>query len=310
MVYTNSWLLTNIMIEHTITLIYLCKYGNISFIENHINKYKMELEISDIIQCAWKYSLYSYGKKLFSNFFHIDPLNIKYGFNIYKYGTIKQIKEITGMYPYLLHISNNNDIVSVVLRNNMIVFNWMIKNCTFDTLSTTLLFSYALYNEQLDIAKLIWNTFDVKIPYYNYKCVKHALQSQNKKIIRWLISLFDYKTSKVIFDYANKTDCIWLAKKIVYGSKYYDLTKRKHKILRKALYYNSQKIIRWLIKICDKYNYGIFDEECYVCYEQSEIKTSCNHYYCAKCQRLMIKCYYCRQSIDGVIIHKNFILSS
>lgn len=216
---------------------------------------------------------------------------------------------MTKLYPYLLRIRDNNDIVSVVLHdNNIIVFNWMVKHCTFDTLPTTLLFSYALYDGQLNNAKLIWTTFNVNISYKNYKCVKHALESHDKKIINWMISLFDYKKYNIILAYASKTDCLWLAKKIVYSHKCYNLIQNNHKVLRKALYYNSQKILPWLIRLCDKYSYGTFDEECYVCFEQSVLKTSCNHYYCANCQKSMSRCYYCRQIIDIITINKNLIL--
>ena len=81
--------------KYNIAIPYLCKHGDTVLLNSHITKYEELIDYDLLLYSSWKYSLYGYGCKILDLYLKLMNKKNFAPYYIYKFGTIKQIEELT-----------------------------------------------------------------------------------------------------------------------------------------------------------------------------------------------------------------------
>jgi len=153
-------------------------------------------------------------------------------------------------------------------------------------------------------APLLFHSFSKK-DLYELLCISQ----KNIDIIKWLLNMYDYipiyLDNDILFINAINSNNIELCELL-----------SKYRPLAYSLYIYDNKIAHFDIKrnLCPKVieNFNINKKEnCIICYNNSNIYTFCNHYYCLTCLDAHIEknnrnCPYCRRFLyddDCILIN-------
>lgn len=312
-------------VEHYsyIVLLYLTRYGNIQYIQNHIVKYDIKNEW--VICVALKYGLYDLAESVIkNNIIDCNAFHYSIYCSLYTYCDMETVERFTYVNSDLLHIDDMNHSIVYCATHNKKVFAWMLQNCYIEPMCRYNLFSMLLFNGDLENAQYVHNKIHIDMTYKNHICVKHAVKTHNMPIMKWLFTLYNPTTSYHTLYYACKFDFLKCAKYIVYKYKI-SISMLNDIFLRTAIKFNAHKVIKWIKRFYPTktiYNYnGIYlcvnncineeiNNECCVCYENAQIITTCNHYYCVICYKKMKNtCFYCRQKYDIKATNLNYQVS-
>lgn len=188
--------------------------------------------------------------------------------------------------------SYDNYAIKIACENgNLEMVQWLLSFDSVDVhVDNDYPFLASCISGNLLLCKYLHEKYKINIKANNDEAFRKSCEKKNIDVCKWLSSLDDryiLELNDNIQDNIKITN--WYIKNI-----YYDL-------------YQSGEYDKILYKLgfkIDENNNDFKDENCIICYNSSDIKTSCNHFFCKECLlRLLIiynekKCPYCRQEID------------
>ena len=166
--------------------------------------------------------------------------------------------------------------------------------------------------------------------YFNRSYISNAFYSacQNSEgyfIAKWIYS-HHYLSKQIIVKSFYNSNHVPTIKWLYYKErKYIHLRDNDNAYFKELCISKNYEAIRWICSIYNNYSYSIingiifyniklykikksiiYNEDCSICYEKSNCKTLCNHYYCYKCieqwYNKQNNCPMCRQSINEIFI--------
>ena len=217
---------------------------------------------------------------------NIIHINIWQGFKkALSYGKLDIVQLLLEYQTNLLSILISNNIVfeNIISYGKFNILEWLDEqniNINLDKYITINTIYTICHKQYINTLKWIVKKKDITtiIRYNNDMIFKHMCEFYNIIIIRYLIDIYNF--------YSFKMD----------GDNVIPLIKDTPE------YYFENKEFDKLLDLYKIKNVKTYKENCSVCYNISEIKTQCNHYYCINCilKWYIYKsksCPYCRSTI-------------
>ena len=234
------------------------------------------------------------------------------------------------------NFSNNEQILFIACQNNCVeLVEWILfidHNININ-ISKELAFCIACENNSIDVAKYIDNISSVNENNIEFDLISTICEDGHLKLLTTLYDFFskffnklDYLNQYRLFYTACEYENVNIAEILYKMNPYIPVYLNKHSLFWSAYFINNLSVINLLIKLYPtRYYVDIIDDEimsceilsdlifknkiekeslnnndsCYICYEKSNLYTSCKHFYCNDCLSRHylhnhIKCPYCK----------------
>jgi hypothetical protein len=235
------------------------------------------------------------------------------------------------------NFSNNEQILFIACQNNSVeLVEWILfidHNININ-ISKELPFCIACENNSIDVAKYIYNMSHVNETNIEFDLISTICEEGYFKLLTTLYEFFskffndlDYLNQYRLFYTACEYENINVAEILYKMNPSIPVYLSKHNLFWGAYLINNLPVINLLIKLYPtRYYVDIIDDKaiaceilsdliinnniekislnnidsCYICYEKSNLYTSCKHFYCNNCLSRHylhndIKCPYCRK---------------
>ena len=235
------------------------------------------------------------------------------------------------------NFSDNEQILFIACQNNCVeLIEWIlfIDHKININISKELPFCIACENNSIDVAKYINNISNVNENNIEFDLISTVCEEGYFKLLTTLYDFFskflnklDYSSQYRLFYTACDYENLHIAETLYKMNPSIPIYLNKHTIFWGAYIINNLPVLNLLIKLCptryyidiidgevmaceilsdlvvnNKINKEHFDnvDSCYICYEKSDLYTSCKHFYCNNCLSRHylhndIKCPYCRK---------------